>query len=169
METTETAATAAQYLTFRIGEETFAVDVVQVQEVLELLPITRIPKAPGFMRGVVNVRGRVVPVVDLRRKFELEDAEFTVDTCIVVLEISLDAETVVLGALVDSVQEVIELQAEQIEPAPRMGTTLDTEFIRGIGTKDELFIIILDTNKILSSDELDMVQETGSAETAATD
>ena len=164
METIETAVTSAQYLTFRIGDETYAVNVVHVQEVLELQPITRIPKAPRFMRGVINVRGSVVPVMDLRRKFELEDAEFTVDTCIVVLEIALDTEAVVLGALVDSVQEVIELQAEHIDPPPKMGTTLSTEFMKGIGKKEDEFVIILDTNRILSGSELDVVQEIGASE-----
>jgi purine-binding chemotaxis protein CheW len=167
MMDTQQTAIAAQFLTFKMGEETFAVEVTQVREVLELVPITKIPTAPPSMRGVINVRGSVVPVVNLRNKLEMEDAESTVDTCIVVLEIVLETESVVLGVLVDSVQEVIELLSDHIDPPPKMGTSLDTEFIKGIGREEECFIIILDTDRMFSGEELEVAQDAATEEEEA--
>ena len=157
METNET--TAEQYLSFGIGEELFAVDVAKVREVLEIMPITKIPRAPDFMKGVINVRGSVVPVVDLRIKFGMAEAEDTVDTCIVVMEVNLETETIVLGAKVDAVEEVVDLDSDQIEPAPKIGTRLNTEFIKGIGKREDKFIILLDIDRMFSSEELALVRE----------
>src|SRR5512144_2930071 len=109
----------AQYLTFRLGAEVFALDITQVREVLDYTPITRVPRMPAFMRGVINLRGAVVPVVDLRLKFGMTETERAVNTCIVIAEIELDGERTVIGALADSVREVIDLEPGQIEPAPR--------------------------------------------------
>lgn len=150
-----------QYLTFRLDEEVFALDIAQVREVLDYTNITRVPRTPEFMRGVINLRGSVVPVVDMRLKFGMTKTEQTVNTCIIIAEISIDGDTTVLGALADSVQEVIELSAEQIEPAPRIGTRLRTEFIRGMGKREEEFVIILDIDRIFSADELSLVQDAG--------
>lgn len=151
-----------QYLTFRLDEEVFALDISKVREVLDYTNITKVPRTPEFMRGVINLRGNVVPVVDMRLKFGMTMTERTVNTCIIIVEITLDGDTTILGALADSVQEVIELGAEQIEPAPRIGTRLRTEFIRGMGKRDEQFVIILDIDKIFSADELSLVQDAGS-------
>ena len=148
-----------QFLTFKLGEEVFAIDVSQAQEVLEVTNITKVPKTPNFMPGVINVRGSVVPIVDMRLKFGMEKAERTIDTCIVVMEVSLGKETVVLGAMADSVQEVIELEPEQIEPPPQIGTKLKTEFIKGMGKRDDHFIIILDIDRVFSEEELSLVKE----------
>ena len=150
-----------QNLTFKLGEEVFAVDVAQVREVLEFTKITKVPRTPDFMRGVINVRGSVVPVVDMRLKFGMSKIENTVDTCIIVMEVSLDGETTILGALADSVQEVIDLEPDQIEPPPRIGTRLNTEFIKGMGKLDAQFIIILDVDKVFSADEIALVQSAG--------
>ncbi len=160
MSATETSK-MTQVLTFKLGEEVFAVNVSRVQTVLDLLPITKVPRTPDFMKGVINMRGVVVPVVDMNLKFGMETTEETVDTCIIVMEINLENETTVLGALVDAVQEVVELDSEQIEPAPRLGTRLNTEFIEGMGKRDDQFIIILNIDRVFSSDELEMVQATG--------
>jgi purine-binding chemotaxis protein CheW len=146
-----------QYLTFRLGEEMFAIDVTQVREILDLTTITKVPRAPKFMRGVINVRGSVVPVVDLRLKFGLPERENTVDTRIVVMEVSLEGEITALGALADSVHEVMELEPDQIEPSPRIGARWRTEFIRGIGKRNDQFIIILNIDRIFSSDELAVI------------
>ena len=143
-----------QYLTFKLADEIFALDVAKVREILELTTITKVPKTPDFMRGVINLRGSVVPVVDMRLKFGMSMTEQTVDTCIIVVEVALDGETMVLGALADSVQEVVELEAEQIEAAPQIGTKLDTTFIRGMGKIDGHFVIILDIDQVFSSSEL---------------
>jgi purine-binding chemotaxis protein CheW len=142
-----------QYLTFQLGEEVFGLDVSHVREILEFTTVTKVPRTPEYMRGVINLRGSVVPVVDMRLKFGLEQTEKTVNTCIVVMEVSFDAETTVVGALVDSVQEVFELEPNEIEPAPRIGTQVRTEFIKGMGKKDGRFIILLDVGRVFSSDE----------------
>jgi purine-binding chemotaxis protein CheW len=148
-----------QYLTFKLDEEIFALDIAKVREVLDYTTITKVPRTPEFMRGVINLRGSVVPVVDMRLKFGMTKTDKTVNTCIIIVEITLVGETVVLGALADAVHEVIELEPEQIEPAPKIGTRLKTDFIRGMGRRNDAFIIILDIDKVFSSDELSLVQD----------
>ena len=157
-EITETT----QHLTFNLNEEMFALDISKVREVLEYTTVTKVPQTPDFMCGVINLRGAVVPVVDLRLKFGMAKAEKTVNTCIIIVEVAFDGETTVLGALADSVQEVHEFEADQIEPAPKIGTRLKTDFIRGMGKRNEQFILILDIDKVFASDELAIVQEAGS-------
>ncbi len=157
VEQTETRVN--QYLTFRLGQEVFASPVGQVREVLDLLPITKVPQTPDFMCGVINMRGGVVPIIDMHLKFNLPQVEQTVDTCIIVIEVILEDETIVLGMLADAVDEVVELEPDQIEPPPRLGMQIDTEFIRGMGKKDERFIIILDIDRVFSSEELAEVSE----------
>ncbi len=152
---------AKLYLTFKLEDEIFAIDVAQVREVLDLSTITKVPQAPDFMCGVINVRGSVVPVVDMRLKFGLPAVEKTLDTRIVVMELDMDGEITIFGALADSVKEVIELEPDQIEPPPRLGSRWRTEFIRGIGKRDDHFILILDVDRIFSSDELALVQASG--------
>ena len=147
---------ARQYLTFKMEEEVFALDVGKVREILDYTTITKVPQTPDYMKGVINLRGSVVPVVDMRLKFNMPAQERTVDTCIIVVEIAIDREQTVLGALVDSVQEVFELEPAQVEPAPRIGTKLNTEFILGMGKRDDHFVIILDIDKVFSSEELDI-------------
>ena len=134
-------------------------DVFHVREILEFTTVTKVPRTPDYMRGVINLRGGVVPVLDMRLKFGLSQTEKTVDTCIIVVEVFFEDESTVIGALVDSVQEVLELEPDQIEPAPRIGTQLKTEFIKGMGKRDDRFIILLDIDKIFSSEELIMAQE----------
>ena len=153
-----------QYLTFTLGREVFALDIATVREVLEFTTMTRVPRTPGFMRGVINLRGAVVPVVDLRLKFGMEQAATTVNTCVVIVEVNVDGESTVLGALADSVREVVELDPRAIEPPPRIGNRLDTEFIRGMGKQDEGFIILLDIDRVFSPVEIELVR---SAERAA--
>jgi len=143
-----------QYLTFQLGNEIFGIDVFNVREILEFTSVTKVPKAPDFMRGVINLRGSVVPVLDMRLKFGLTETERTVDTCIIVVEVGFGSENIIIGALVDSVQEVFELDPHSIEPAPRIGSQLRTEFIRGMGKKDDRFIIILDMARLFSPEEI---------------
>ncbi len=156
-----------QYLTFKLDEEVFALDIGKVREVLDFTSITKVPRTPEFMRGVINLRGSVVPVVDLRLKFGMPKTEKTVNTCIIIVEVTVDNETTILGALADSVQEVLDLEPGHIEPAPKIGTRLNTEFIKGMGKRDNKFIIILDIDKIFSTDELALVQKTGAEGTPA--
>ncbi|RJP83705.1 MAG: chemotaxis protein CheW [Desulfobacteraceae bacterium] len=154
----QAAFETGQFLTFKLDEEVYALDILQVREVLDYTTITKVPKMPKFMRGVINLRGGVVPVIDLRLKFGLDIADNTVDTCIIIMEITLDGETTLLGALADSVQEVITLDSGQIEPPPKIGTRLNTEFIKGMGKKNDDFIILLDIDRVFSSEELSLVQ-----------
>jgi purine-binding chemotaxis protein CheW len=149
---------AVQYLTFKLAEETFALDVAKVREILEQSSITKVPQTPDFMRGVINLRGSVVPVIDMRLKFGMSATEKTVNTCIIVAEVQMEDDVVVLGALADSVQEVIEMEPEQIEAAPHIGTRLNTDFIRGMGKHDGRFVMILDIDKVFTNEELTTVQ-----------
>ena len=148
-----------QYLTFTLADEVFALDIAKVREVLDFTSVTKVPQTPEFMRGVINLRGSVVPVMDMRRKFGIVPCETTVNTCIIIAELNLGAETVVIGAMGDSVQEVLNLEADQIEPPPRIGTKLSTDFIRGMGKHNDQFIIILDIDSVFSDGELAAAQE----------
>jgi purine-binding chemotaxis protein CheW len=149
---------AGQYLTFKLGDEVFALDISKVREVLDFTTVTKVPQTPDFMLGVINLRGSVVPVVDMRLKFGMSPTEATVNTCIIIVEIDIDDETTVLGALADSVREVMEIEPDQIEPPPRIGTRLKTKFIKGMGKRDNELIIILDIDKVFSADELALAQ-----------
>ncbi len=157
----------SQYLTLRLGDEVYGVDVFSVREVLELGKITRVPRAARYMRGVINVRGSVVPVIDLRTKFGMPATVKDIDTCIIVLELLAEGEATVIGALADSVEEVIDLDPESIESAPKFGTGIDTDFISGIGKLDEKFIMILDIVKIFSAEEIESFQELENTDKAA--
>lgn len=145
---------AAYYITFRLGDELFAIPVAQVREVLDMSVITRVPKAPGYMRGVVNVRGSAIPVVDLRVKFGLSAVPDSVNTRIVVLELHLDGEAVVVGGIADSVHDVIELEPSQIEEPPRMAMRWRAELVLGMGRRGDEFVIILDIDKVFTLDDV---------------
>ena len=142
-----------RFLTMTLGQEIFAIDIFSVREILDYTDITRIPQTPEFMRGVVNVRGSAVPVVDLKVKFGLGQVERTLNTRIVIVEIRRDDTVSVMGALADSVKEVLELETDRIDPPPRMGAAVNADFIRGIGKHDNRFILILDVDKVFSTDE----------------
>jgi purine-binding chemotaxis protein CheW len=150
----------AQYITFRLGDELFAVNVAQVREVLDLTQITKVPTAPSYMRGVVNVRGSAIPVVDLRLRFGLPPAPETVNTRILVLELDIEGESAVIGGVADSVDEVIELDPSQINPPPTIAMKWRSEFIQGMGKRGDEFIIMLDINAVFSDSELTAVQAT---------
>ncbi len=151
--------TTLQYLTFALGEEVFALETGSVREVIELVPVTRIPKTPAFMRGVINLRGHAVPVVDLRIKFDMPKVADTVNTCIIIVDVEVEGESCSMGAIVDSVREVFEMTSDQINPPPRMGTSIRADFIRGMGKQNEEFIMILDIGKVFSQEELALVLE----------
>ena len=155
---TATDTDTTQYLTFKLGEEMFALDIAKVREVLDFTTVTKVPRTPDFMRGVINLRGSVVPVVDLRLKFGMSRTENGVNTCIIISEVTVDGYTTVLGALADSVQEVIDLGPEHIAPAPRIGTKLRTEFIKGMGKQNDQFVIILDIDEVFSAGDIALVQ-----------
>ena len=154
----------SQYLTFALQEEKYAVSVTNVREVLELVPITKVPGMPPFMKGVLNLRGSVVPVIDLRKKFSLPESSGTVDTAIIILEIKKTEGIMLVGALVDSVKEVIHIDTDQIEPAPAIGLNLDSDYIMGMFQHNNDFLIILNIDSVLKSK--DIVQIPASAKNA---
>jgi purine-binding chemotaxis protein CheW len=149
----------SQYLTFKLEDEIFALDISKVREVLDFTAVTKVPETADFMLGVINLRGSVVPVVDMRLKFGMNRTEASVNTCIIIVEIEIDGETTILGALADSVQEVMDLDPDQIEPPPRIGARMKMKFIKGMGKRDNQFIIILDIDRVFSADELAMAQD----------
>jgi purine-binding chemotaxis protein CheW len=154
-----------QYLSFKLDEEIFALDISKVREVLDFTTVTKVPKTPEFMRGIINLRGSVVPVVDMRLKFGMSETEKTVNTCIIIVETVLEGEKIMIGALADSVQEVFDLEADQIEPPPKIGTRLNIDFIKGMGKRDEEFVIILNIDEVFSADEIALVTRAGSEST----
>jgi purine-binding chemotaxis protein CheW len=163
-DTSDVNALMEQYLSFSLDGELFAIDVACIHEIIDRTDLTRIPRMPDFMRGVINLRGSVVPVVDLRMKFDMGQVEDTVDSCIVVLEVDVDGEMTAVGAFVDAVQEVFDFGAEQMEPPPKMGTRLNTDFIKGMGRRGDGFIIVLDASRVFSVDEIQAVQSAAQAD-----
>jgi purine-binding chemotaxis protein CheW len=144
----------SQYLTFRLRDESFALEICKVREVLDFTSVTKVPRTPDYMTGVINLREGVVPVVDMRTKFGIPPAEKTVNTCIIIVEVVVDDDGTVIGAMVDAVQEVLELDSSQIEPPPQIGSRLKTDLIKGMGKRDEQFIMILDMDRVFSRDEM---------------
>ncbi|MGD9808756.1 MAG: chemotaxis protein CheW [Deferribacterales bacterium] len=145
---------SCQVLTFTLADDVYGVDIMSVREVLDYTSVTKVPQTPEYMIGVINLRGNVVPVLDLRCKFGMGKTKKTVNTCVIIVEVEIDEESTVLGALADSVQEVVDFDGENIEDAPKMGTQLRTEFINGMAKRDEGFVIILNIDSVFSSDEI---------------
>lgn len=149
----------ARYLTFRLGDELFAINVFKAREVLDLSHITRVPTAPGYLRGVVNVRGNAIPVVDLRSKFGLPQSLDTLSTRIIVMELQVDGEPIVVGGLADAVHEVLELESHEINDPPSLGLRWRTDLILGMGRRDDRFTIILDIERVFSTEDLSVLAE----------
>lgn len=156
------------YLTFKLGEEVFAAHVSKVLNILEMTKVTKVPKAPEYMKGVINLRGQVLPLVDTRLKFGMTETEYTTNTCILVIDIEIGNEQVQLGALVDSVQEVIEIDDSSIQPPPSIGSKYKSEFIDGVVQINDEFVMLLNMNYIFSVDEIIILRDTSqqSEETA---
>ena len=151
---TNEKSSRGQYLTFTLGKEIFALEIGKVREVLELTTVSEIPRTPDYMKGVINLRGHAVPVVDMRRKLGMRQIEHTVDTCIIILEVAFGDDAIVMGALVDSVREVFEMSESDIEPAPKMGAAIEACYIKGMGRQDDQFIIIIDVDRIFAEVEI---------------
>jgi purine-binding chemotaxis protein CheW len=152
------------YLTFKLGEEIFGANVAKVLNILEMTKITKVPKSPPYMKGVINLRGAVLPLIDTRIKFDMPETEYTPNTCILVLDIDLNGETVHVGALVDSVQEVIEIDDSQIQPPPSIGSKYRSEFIEGMAKINEEFVMLLNMDLIFSTSELSLLKDSFSNE-----
>ncbi|MCF7988042.1 MAG: chemotaxis protein CheW [Methylovulum sp.] len=164
---TETALVSGdryqQYLTFLVGKDIFGINILDVKEIIEINNITRIPKTPDYIRGVINLRGNVVPVIDLSARLERQCSEITKLSCIVLIEVDVHGESQVIGALVDQVNEILDIAESNIQPTPDFGTDIRTDFIQAMGRVEENFIILLAINRILSIDELSQLQRVASS------
>ncbi|MFP4163679.1 MAG: chemotaxis protein CheW [Chitinispirillaceae bacterium] len=150
---------AGKYLTFKLADEGYGLEILKVQEIIGMMSITRMPRTPDFVRGVINLRGKVIPVIDLRLKFGFEAKEDTDRTCIIVVQVeSTSDHSVIMGIIVDEVSEVLDIQAEQIEPAPSFGSSVDTDFILGMGKASQKVIMLLDVDKVMSKNEIDTLK-----------
>ncbi len=157
--TLQTAARPGKYLTFGLAEEFYGLEILRVQEIVGLLPVTRVPRLPSFVAGVVNLRGRVIPVVDLRLAFGLPASAMHDRTCIIVVRVErAGGGSTVMGALVDEVSDVVDLAAEAIEDTPEFGAAVDTSFIKGVGRSEERVLLLLDIDRALSGAELDAAE-----------
>lgn len=165
----DSAENAGQYLTFMLDGEVFATDIRKIREVLEHTQVTRVPRSHESMQGVINLRGKAIPVVDMRLQFGMASAEVTVDTCIIIIEVKIKEKTTVLGALVDSVMEVIDLKSDQMEDAPDFGSRVNNDFIEAIGKFGDRFVIVLDMNRTFSSEQLGNIQESCADKTVVQD
>lgn len=161
--------TQSQYLTFALDGEAFATEISRVREVLEYTQITPVPRTPGYMLGVINLRGNVVPIVDLRLQFSMQAKEPDVDTCIIIVEIDIEGTQTVVGVLADSVQEVIELKPDQLEGVPSLGTPVQCEFIEAMGKLEDRFVIVLDMQRVFAVNQIKQIaaQANNDNETAA--
>ena len=153
----EMAHRAGKYLTFKLGAEEFGLEILKVQEIIKMMDITRVPRTPDFVRGVINLRGKVIPVVDLRLRFAMEAKATTDKTCVIVVQVRRENVTVTMGTIVDEVSEVLDIGGEQIEPAPEFGEMVNTDFIVGMGKVGKRVVMLLDVDKVLSQQELDVV------------
>jgi purine-binding chemotaxis protein CheW len=162
---TLTAANAGQeiqqYLTFMLGGEVFAIGILHIKEIIEYGQLTTVPMMPAFIRGVINLRGAVVPVVDLASRFGRKPSEVTRRSCIIILELEVEEETQVIGVVVDAVNEVLEIAGADIEPPPSFGTRIRSDFIAGMGKVQERFVILLNVNKVLSTEEMALIGQRG--------
>jgi purine-binding chemotaxis protein CheW len=147
-------ALAGKYMTFKLAEEEYGLEILKVREIIGLMDITRVPKTDDFISGVINLRGKVIPVIDLRLKFGMEKAEATDQTVIIVVQYNMNNQELTMGILVDEVLEVLSIASEQIEPTPNFGTgSMNTDFILGVGKAEKRVIFLLDIGRILSSEE----------------
>jgi purine-binding chemotaxis protein CheW len=145
---------AGKHLTFELGSETYGIEILKVQEIIGIMSITNVPKTPDYVRGVINLRGKVIPVVELRRKFKLAAVDDTERTCIIVVQVKGVDGPITMGVLVDEVSEVVDIAEEQLEPPPTFGSNVSTDFIRAMGKVGDRVVILLDVDKVLTLQEL---------------
>jgi purine-binding chemotaxis protein CheW len=151
---TSTEVADQQFLSFQIAGEEYAVGILRVREIIEYGVVTRVPTTPPWVRGVLNLRGGVVPVIDLAVKFGLPPGEITARTCIVIVEVEIGGETALMGVVADAVSQVMEVQPQDVEPPPSFGTRVRLEYLKGMAKADKKFVLLLDIDRVLSSDEL---------------
>jgi purine-binding chemotaxis protein CheW len=151
----EQSTRAGKYLTFALAEEEYGLEILKVREIISMSEITSVPKTPSYVKGVINLRGKVIPVIDLRLKFAMDEAPYTDETCIIVV----DVDGVEMGIIVDHVSEVLDIAAGDIEDAPEFGASVDIDFILGMGKADARVTILLDISKVIAAQELEMVRD----------
>ena len=150
---------AGKYLTFKLAEEEYGLEILKVQEIIQMQAVTRVPRTPDYVRGVINLRGKVIPVVDLRRKFSLDSSKDTEKTCIIVVQIVQGDARLTMGIIIDEVKEVLDIKAENIEETPSFGASIDTEFILGMGKIGTNVKILLDIDKVMSAQDLNAIKK----------
>ncbi|HEU4391218.1 MAG TPA: chemotaxis protein CheW [Blastocatellia bacterium] len=151
------AHSQSQYFTFFMAGEEYAIGILKVKEIIVYSELTRVPKTPPYVRGVINLRGSVVPVVDLAVKFGLPESPITNLTCIIIVEVDVEGEETVMGVIADSVNQVVDLMPDDIQPSPAFGTRVRVDYLLGMGKSGEKFVLILDIDKVLASGELQPV------------
>ncbi len=149
-----------KYLTFFLEDEEYGIGILKVKEIIGMMPITSVPRTPEFVKGVINLRGKVIPVMDLRLKFSMESIEYTDRTCIIVVEIDTQDSTVLIGIVVDAVSEVLNIVEDEIEEAPTFGSKLDTDYILGMAKMEGGVKILLDIDRVLSAKEIEALDKT---------
>ncbi len=157
------AGETKSFLSFKLAEEHFTIPVMKIMEILEVPKITKVPQAPNFLVGVINLRGAVLPVIDTRIKFGMSQIQYTINTCILVLSIEVNEEELVVGALVDSVSEVFELDEEKIKPTPTIATKYRADYIQGMIQENDQFMMVLNIDKVFSSNDLESISESKEA------
>jgi purine-binding chemotaxis protein CheW len=151
---------AGKYLTFRLAEEEYGLEILKVQEIIQMQAVTKVPRTPDYVRGVINLRGKVIPVIDLRKKFGLAAVADTEKTCIIVVQLTQGSGKLVMGIIIDEVKEVLDIKAENIEETPSFGSSINTEFILGMGKIGHSVKILLDIDKVMSAKEMSEIRKT---------
>ena len=159
--TTDEAEREGKYLTFTLAEEEYGIGILKIKEIIGMMPITSVPQTPNFVKGVINLRGKVIPVVDLRLRFGIEEIDYTERTCIIVVEIAGQTGTILIGIVVDSVSEVLNVKGGDIEDTPTFGAELNTEYILGMAKLEGGVKILLDIDQVLSKDEIGELEKAG--------
>ena len=155
----EVTTKTGKYLTFTLADETYGIGILKVKEIIGMMPVTAVPRTPAFVKGVINLRGKVIPVIDLRLKFNMDSIDYSERTCIIVVEIDAKSGTVLLGIVVDAVSEVLNIKREEIEETPTFGISLNTDYILGMAKMEGKVKILLNIDKVLSSEEISLLDE----------
>ncbi len=150
---------AGKYLTFKLADEDYGISLLKVREIIGMMPITSVPRTPAFVKGVINLRGKVIPVTDLRLRFDMPAIDYNDRTCIIVVEVAGQESTVQMGIVVDAVTEVLPVQDQEIEPAPEFGASVDTRYILGMANMEGAVKIMLDIDRVLTQAEIDALVE----------
>jgi purine-binding chemotaxis protein CheW len=148
-----------KYLTFSLAEEEYGIGILKIKEIIGMMPITTVPRTPEFVKGVINLRGKVIPVIDLRLRFGMEELEYNERTCIIVVEIESRTGTVLIGIVVDSVSEVLNIKGDDIEDTPTFGARLNTDYILGMAKMERSVKILLDIDRVLSTHEVEALKK----------